>query len=234
MPSIPSTTNPVPLPQTLKGLTADQTLQIIEKSMESAQSVHYTVTSTGNSPQGLVNQIGDAGITDGVQINTNSIFTFTIDLIGGVAYVNGDQNSLLNSFGFSPQDAKAYSSKWIAILPNNSYYSNVAAAVSLGSLISNIIPFSSYNIVGPVVENGQDEYIISGDPSPSQLVSGETGQTSLYVSSISPYLPIKNVETITQGNSKFVSTAIFSNWGEPVNVSVPQNSVECSTIPSCP
>ena len=102
--------------------------------------MHYVSTSVGN---GLTTTIvGDVDQTSGTQTIVVSRWptraTMVIELVGHEAYFRGTQRPSRCSSGLPPAVAAAAAGQWVSVVPTDSVYQSTAAALTVGSVMSEL------------------------------------------------------------------------------------------------
>jgi hypothetical protein len=190
----------------------------------SQRSVHYV--SAARVGASRVSQVGDAGVSQGIQRITfrtgNKTGHVTVIVSAGTAYVRGDALSLVNYMGFNATAAARYAGVWVLIPHSDRDYATVAYAVTLSSTIAGLTPSGPLVSVPATKVAGQQVLGVRGKtPSPP----GGPGIATLYARANGSPLPVE--EVIDQGNLRGTITLV--NWNQPVHVATPTHAVPIST-----
>ena len=105
-------------------------------------SVHYVARTSAAG--GSITTAGDVAAKRGVQHITfrggGRSGRATVLVLPGPAYIRGDDVALQGFFGLSPAQSRRYARVWISVPRANGVYSQIAAAVTLGSFLDEIYP----------------------------------------------------------------------------------------------
>jgi len=173
-----------------------------------------------------LSQIGDVGGNQGSQLITfrkgAKTGHVTVIVSARTAYIRGDAFTLVNYMGLKAAPAAKYADVWILIPRTNSFYSTVAQAVTLSSTINELRLSKPLSMLPQTTVDGQRVVGVVGKPSSS---STSSATAKLYARAAGSPLPVKQIST--QGTTR--STVVFSNWNEPVHVTVPATALPIST-----
>lgn len=192
-------------------------------------SFHEAVTE---SDQGtLVAFRDDVASSSGRQIITTSQGSRAEVIVSDdTAYIDGNQTALVKYFKFPAGIAAAIGSRWVSFFSSSSGYGSVAADVTVGSALSELVPAGHLRQrrVGSI--GGQPVTAIVGTvPGAS---AGESSTESLYVTRGSTPLPLRLIAKISaSGGPEAASITTLSDWGEQVNVLKPARAVPVGQLP---
>ncbi len=185
--------------------------------------VHYVATSTGDSSNQKF--IGDAGQAGGTQLITlDSTYgheQFTLFLVGGTVYFQGNAPSLRDQLGVSAARAPSVAGTWISVVSGDGPYGVIAPGITVGDQVGEtlLVPTSSQALPGGGVR------IMGTLPARS----GATGSAHLDVAAGSNLPRTYVVSTTAQGTTT-TSTTTFSGWGTAPTVTAPTGAVAWTTL----
>ncbi len=103
-------------------------------------SLHYVSTSVGSGVTTTI--VGDVGKTVGTQTiyvkDKKVTATMVIRLVGHEAYFKGAAEAIYILIGLTPAQSEAAAGRWISVMPSDSVYNSTAAALTVGSVMSEI------------------------------------------------------------------------------------------------
>jgi hypothetical protein len=211
----------------LAGRSATQVLAVTMAAATRQGSVHLA-----ESDQPTGGGTYDVGSNRGMQtIDEGNEGKATLLVLPGIAYLKGDATFLESQVGLSVSEASAYAERWISFVPNdNSYdYQQLVAGDTLSSALSESTPSGRLTLKSERIIDGQSVVGLSGGLG-SLGVSGAKGSEVLYVSTVSPYLPVEFVVSGTYAGHSGTSVVTFSDWGEPISVIAPSGATPESSI----
>jgi hypothetical protein len=201
-----------------------QLLAAVLAAGDAQRSVHYVTTASYGGAD--IRQVGDAGITRGIQrmafrkgARTGHV---TVIVAAHTAYVRGDAFTLVNYMGFKSAPAAKYADRWVSIPPTDADYSTVAAAVTLHSTLHQLKLSAALSTTPQTTLDGQQVVGIKGRYTGA---GGRTASAILYVRATGSPLPVQ--ETVRVGAARFAVT--FSNWNQSMSVSAPTGAVPIAT-----
>jgi len=183
---------------------------------------HYVAVSTGGDAQTIE---GDAGQANGRQAITfvSSFGTeqFTLLLVNGTVYFQGNTPAVEDQIGVTPATAAAVVGKWVSVESGDGPYHILQPGITTASQASELT--LTPRSLSTVTAGGVSATRISGTTpaSPTQ----PAGSASLIVASSSD-LPISYASTI----ATLSFTTTFSGWGTAPSVSTPAGAVAWSTL----
>ena len=128
-------------PETTASPAALRLARSAEKSTIDGGSFHYVSAFTsGGQTQTTV---GDAGADSGKQVITIGPDTFTVLVIGGACYFQGDAKQLEDQLGLPASIAAAHAGQWISLSPGDLPYQSVYVAVTTNSALHSNVAFAS-------------------------------------------------------------------------------------------
>ncbi len=182
---------------------------------------HYVALSRGGSASQKI--VGDAGRADGTQTitmgSTYGTEQFTLVLVGGTVYFQGNGPALQDQLGVPAATAPTLQGKWISVQGGDGPYSVVAPGITVSDQMGEtvLVPTSTQaisgartRIVGTVATQG-----------------GATATGHLDVANGS-HLPMSYATSDTSSGT--TSTVTFSNWGKAPSPAAPAGAVAWSTL----
>jgi hypothetical protein len=88
--------------------------------------VHETESATGSGH--TFSAVNDIGASEGRQVIVADGAHAQVLVIGGNAYLYGDDRAIAGYFGISTTDPEKYANQWFKLTPSNPDYSTVSAA----------------------------------------------------------------------------------------------------------
>jgi hypothetical protein len=219
--------------------TAAKTLKAALANGKAQASLHYVSTSVG---QGLTTTIvGDVNQTSGTQTivvsQGKATARIVIELIGHEAYFRGDAGAIEVLIGLSGPEAEAAGGQWVSVQPSDSVYASTAAALTVGSLISELALTPPISGGRSTVVGGRTLDELSGTWVGEGVSATDHATATLEVTSaegtgVDAPLPVRfsGVMPASKTASRFASSIAVSLWGEHVRVVPPTSSVPLSTI----
>jgi hypothetical protein len=147
-------------------------------------------------------------------------------VVGGVAYISGNQAALVHYFGFPAAVARKVGTRWVSIPSSSSAYSTVAGDATLPSAMGNLAIAGKLTQTAPTTVNGEPVIGIRTD----DTITGSPRSTlvaTLYLSRTSKPLPVRATYTYSKGGT---ATITFSDWGEKVTLKAPAHSIPLSQL----
>jgi hypothetical protein len=176
-----------------------------------------------------VHNVYDLSTTQGKQVSigsSNGNGTFVV-MSPQMAYVQGDTTALEQNLQMNRDDARKYAGKWIAVPSSSSFYAGASSGLTVSSLLTNVTPSAPLSLTKPTTIDGKSVVGVSGGlPSWAQPY---VGTFVLYISTEAPYLPVADVVHGIDGSGKTMTgTDHMSNFGKPLNLTAPANSIPIS------
>ena len=208
--------------------TAPSAAELMRTALSDADargSVHEAESETTPSLTGALSD--DVATHEGRQYITRSGGVQAhVLIIAGVAYISGNQATLVHYFGLPSAVAREVGSRWVSIPSSNSGYSTVAADATLSSAIASLAIPGHITETKPTTIDGQAVVGIHGDmPIPGSPQTSVVA--TLYVSRTSRPLPVGATYTYGKGGT---ATITLSHWGETVALSAPTNTIAASKL----
>lgn len=189
---------------------------------------HYVSHSTGGTVVQTI--VGDAGQSGGRQVITvaaaASTEQFTLVLIGGTVYFEGNVPALEDQLGVPAANAAALQDKWISVSNQDGPYSVVAPGITVADQAeeTSLVPTSTTPIG---TAGGTGAIRILGAVPPQQGAPRGTGHLDIATSTD---LPISYVSAVSVNGVTATSTTTFSGWGTTAVVVAPTGAVAWSTL----
>ena len=213
----------------LKGKTPSDIVSAATAAAEASGTVHYVLTATSAGQSQTIE--GDVSKSTARQSITQGSHHIEVVLVHKVAYVLGDAGGLSTAMGLKTSVANHYAGTWIAVHSSDTLYSSITSAVTLDSILADLVPSGTLSLTAPRTVAGRQVIGVHGGlPGPAQ--SGVTGSTTLFVATNRPTLPISVSGTATMGKQHVTDTGSFTKWGVAVHLAAPSGSVAFSSLPT--
>lgn len=197
-------------------------------------SLHYVSTSIGGGISTTI--VGDVNKTSGAQtivVKSNKVTaTMVIRLIGHEAYFKGAAAAIYVLIGLSSAQSAAAAGRWVSVVPADSVYNSTAAALTVGSVMSEITLSPPITGSRNVVSIGKHLTEISGAWTGTGITVKDHATAELAITRGAQSLPIgfSGVVPATSNAGRFVDNLAVSKWGEVVRVAPPTSAVPLSQI----
>jgi hypothetical protein len=196
--------------------------------------LHYVSTSVGN---GLTTTIdGDVDQTSGIQTIVVSYqgvkAAIVIELIGHEAYFRGDAAAIEVLINLTARQSTAAAGQWVSVVPADAVYKSTAAALTVGSVISEITLSKPLTGERTVVDGGRTVVQISGAWIGEGITAKDHATAKLEVTRDAGPLPLRFIGLTPKSasSSRFTENLVIGKWGEAVHVARPPFSVPLATI----
>ena len=197
-------------------------------AMRGSPGFHYVADSTG--PIGKQTIVGDATPSGGRQDITFDASVgheqFTLVLVSGVVYFEGNVPALEDQLGVPAASASSLQGKWISVSNDDAPYSVVAPGITVADQATET-PLVATSTTSIRSAGGEGATRIVGTV-PSQQ-GAPAGRGHLDISTGS-HLPIAYASTVSASGVTATSTARFSSWGTAVATVAPTGAVAWSTL----
>jgi hypothetical protein len=194
-------------------------------AMRGSAGFHYVADSTG--PIGKQTIVGDATPRGGRQDITFDASVgheqFTLVLVSGVVYFEGNVPALEDQLGVPAASASSLQGKWISVSNQDPPYSVVAPGITAADQVTQT-PLLATSTTS--ISTGGMTRILGTVPSQQGAPAG-TGHLDVSAGS---HLPIAYVSTLSASGVMATSTARFSSWGTAVATVAPTGAVAWSTL----
>jgi hypothetical protein len=196
--------------------------------------LHYVSTSVGNGLTTTI--IGDVGQSSGTQTIVVSYqgvkATMVIELVGHEAYFRGDAAAIEVLINLTAAQSAAAAGPWVSVVPTDSVYQSTAAALTVGSVMSELALSAPIAGERTAVDGGRTVVEISGAWTGEGITAKDHATGDLEVSKGNASLPIRfnGVMPATASATRFAENLVVSKWGEAVHVVPPASSVPLATI----
>jgi hypothetical protein len=199
------------------GPTAKSIMQKALKNAENAVWVHEAGLETSGSR--TLKSDNHIGTSSGSSSVDDAGAIANILLVGGVAYIEGNELAITHYFGIPSKHPKQIAGKWISIQSNDEGYTQVSGSVTLKD------DFSQYTLGGKVTK-GKD---VELDGQKAMPLYGTVGGKSaipatLYVTTTGTILPIE----ISVKDGATTSVIQWDSWGVAVQLTKPATSIPLS------
>jgi hypothetical protein len=225
---------PTQTPAPSGGAGAVAARQLYQKAMVATRGsagVHYVAVTSGAGSQ---KTIGDAGQSEGTQtITVDSTFgaeQFTLLLVKGVVYFQGNTAAIEDQLGVPAANAAALNGKWVSVSSGDGPYTVLQPGITTADQAKEM-PLLATSTQSVTASGGIAATRIKGTvPAQSNIPAG-TGYLDVTPSA---NLPIVYVSTITAGSLTVTSTVTFSAWGTAPAPAAPSGAVAWSTLGASP
>ena len=197
-------------------------------------SLHYVSTSVGN---GLTTTIvGDVTKTDGTQTIVVSYqgvkASMVIELVGHEAYFRGDAAAIQVLINLTARQSAAAAGQWVSVVPSDSVYKSTAAALTVGSVMSELALSPPIDGARSAVDGGRKVIEVSGAWVGDGITAKDHASGELEVTRGVGSLPVafSGLMPANASASRFTEKLLVSRWGEPVHVARPGSAVPLATI----
>jgi hypothetical protein len=215
----------------LQGKSAADVVSLSITAFHHQHSFHFvSKTVDGTQTQIQIGDVSKPSAAESVQSGSHPVLDAV--LVGGVAYLRAGTKLLEGAIGLSDSAATAHSGTWLAIKKGDAAYSEVAGTLSATSAIEFFVPEQPHLRVGGVVTfSGQDALAVEGS-SAAAPTNGDVGDITLFVSTVSPFLPLGATLVVKDRTGKVVErdAALFGKWNERVAPTVPRGATPLSSI----
>jgi hypothetical protein len=202
-------------------------------------SVHYASASSQTTTSGVkVTELlsGDAGPASGTQSVYFSRGTvngsISIAVIGGITYVKGDANGLVNLAGINALQAGASAGKWIDFSTTDAAFAQVVAGVRSRDIAQELALSAPLSLGHAHTLHGIAVLAVEGTQTQSASGSG-TGTNQrvvLYVRAHGPHVPVEEDSVNAKGQPTGAFHVTYSNWGERVRPQAPLAAITLGPV----
>ncbi len=174
----------------------------------------------------------DAGWRAGTQtIDSSSNGHAKFRFLSNGAYYQRD-STFMQGDDFPASESSAYAGKWVSYPVASGGFIELAERVTLELAVTGVLPSEPYTLTKVSKFGGNAVVGVSGGLSTATAwPSDVTGSEVLYVSTVSPYVPVLSVAHLSQNGRLQTRTTVFSHWGESVATTAPTHSLPASSIP---
>jgi hypothetical protein len=196
-------------------------------AMRGSAGFHYVAESTGGGPVQTI--AGDAGQSGGRQDITIAASAgreqFTLILVGGIVYFQGNVPALEDQLGVPAASAPGDQGKWISVSNQDGPYGVVAPGITVADQVqeTGLVPASMTSIRTA----GGGATRLRGTLPAQQGAPGGTAQLDVAAGS---HLPIAYVSTLSVSGVRATTTTRFSGWGKAAAPAAPSGAVAWSTL----
>ena len=183
---------------------------------------HYVADSTaGGETQTIV---GVAGQEGGSQVLTLGTEQFTLNLVNGTVYFEGNTPALEDQLGVPVASAPGLDGTWISVSPGDGPYTQLEEGITVDSSMQEIVldPASSATEMSPA---GVVVTRISGT-----LPAGSGGGSGHLDVSPSTHLPVDYSTSSSVSGATETESTTFSGWGTAPVVSAPASPTAWSSL----
>jgi hypothetical protein len=198
--------------------------------------VHYVARSDGaNVTQ---NTLGDATQGGGSQLITlNSTYgneLFTLRLVSGTVYFNGNTPAVEDQLGVPAAGAPAALDKWVSVSSNDGPYSVLQPGITVADQAASVAEPTPGLVFVPTSMT----QVTTADGTRATRILGtlsQQGGTAHVDIAPDSHLPIAEASTVALGGGVTdTSTVTFSGWGTTASVTAPATFVAWPTLGASP
>ena len=212
------------------GASPPSPAQLLSQSVNAAHGSSamefVDTTTTGSVHQKLVGNVSPATAVEQV---TGAGAPVTVELIGGVVYVQAGTDVLQNSLSLPAAGAKAGNGKWIAVHPDDAAFSLLTQRLTIDNELDSYIPASHIKYGRARTIGGHRVMTITGTVSPS-VANGAVGSAFLVVRQKSPHLPVEGGIAIRKNGTVLNEAAAFTAWGSKVSLQPPTGAIPYASL----
>jgi hypothetical protein len=196
-------------------------------TMRAAAGFHYVNASTGPDPETIT---GDAGMSGGRQdiILTASYGAehFTLLLVSGTVYFEGNTAAVEDQLGVVTADAAQLQNKLVSVVNGDGPYSILQPGITVADQATGLqfVPVSTRQVT---TTGGSVATLILGTIPASGGNPAATAQLDVLPTS---NIPVGYETSFTSKGASITSTTTFSAWGTAPTVSAPSGAVAWSTL----
>jgi hypothetical protein len=222
----PAATSPSAVSPTAAAPPAGSAAAVVAASLaalKAGRAVHVTISTAVSN--GSITYSDDAAPDGGRQYITLSTGgDVSIRYVGGVAYVEGDEQGLVGFMDLPMSQAQSLAGQWIAVHPGEELgensYADIVDGITLSSVASEIALASPLTLTGSATVAGQRVVgVIGGVPASEQLPASARATLDVTAAGSRPLR-----ETVVASDG-YKSTITFSDWGESLSLAPPQKTV---------
>ena len=212
------------------GSTSTQALSDYRKAMalmRSAAGFHYVASISGSGGQQTT---GDATPNGGKQeITVSTAFGdehFTLLLVSGTVYFQGNAAALQDQLGVAASKAAALNNAWISVVHGDGPYATLEVGINTADQADEtaLQPTS----VSDVTESdGTSALRLEGAVPPQNGAPAGTGHLDIAKSSLRPLVYFTS---LSQNGLTLTSNVRFSSWGTAASVSAPSGATAWTTL----
>ena len=223
--------SPVPAPTNPTAAAARALYQQALVTTRGSSGFHYVAVSAGPAAQNIV---GDAGRDGGRQVitfdSTHGTEHFTLVLVGGSVYFQGDTPALEDQLGVPAAKAPSLQNKWVSVSRGDGPYSILQPGITVADQAQEValVPASTARVA---TTGGVAATRILGTVPPQQGAPAAAAHLDIAPAS---HLPIAYAATVTVDGVAATSTTTFSGWGTAPSVSAPSGAIAWSTVGASP
>jgi hypothetical protein len=188
----------------------------------SSRGFHYVAISTGaNGNQRIAGDAGqDRGTQDITMGSTYGPEQFSLVLVSGTVYFQGNGAALQDQLGVPAANAPGLAGKWISVSTGDGPYGIVAPGITVADQVQEtaLVPTSTR-------QNNSGTRILGTVPAQQ----GASGPAHLDIAS-GTHLPTSYVAAVNASGTSTTSTTTFSKWGTAPSATAPPGAVAWSTL----
>jgi hypothetical protein len=195
--------------------TTASVLTAAKSAIGKQTSVHLEVTSSASSSSVQEKLKADLGKTSGAETISEGAETVLIRVTPTYAYLSGNSTGLTKILGLTAAEAKKVGTDSVAVKAGTSQYKNLAASITVSSVVSILPPAKGTNLSTPAPV-AKKLYTLKWNTAATSSVPALAN--TLTLSAVGDTLPVLETTMASGGGKETVS---LSKWGEHVLVSAP-------------
>jgi hypothetical protein len=214
--------------------TATQAMRAALRHGGSQSSLHYVSTSVEDGMTTTI--VGDVNQISGTQTIVVSYqgvkAAMVIELVGHEAYFRGAATAIEVLVNLTARQSAAAAGQWVSVVPADSVYQSTAAALTVGSVMSELALSPPITGARTVVAGGRTVVEIAGAWTGEGITAKNRATGELQVTKGAASLPVRfsGVMPPTTAAGGFTANLVVSKWGEAVHVVPPAFAVPLSRI----
>ena len=196
---------------------------LLEQAVQNAEMsgwVHEVSVASGSGHK--FSMVNDIGTTEGRQVITSDGAHATVLVVGGNAYIYGNEAAVAKYFEISTTDPQKFANQWLELTPSNPDFPTVSAAVTLSSDFPQIKIPGALHEGQTVMVDGHKVRPISGHVPATSHTPAATA--TVYVTTKGTVLPVES-RIVAKG---IMETTSWTQWGRAVQIAAPTSSTPLS------
>lgn len=222
-----SDAGPTALPTNAPASPALSLYQRSLAAMRAAAGFHYVNASNGPDPETIT---GDAGVSGGRQDITFTasygMEKFTLLLVSGTVYFEGNTAAVEDQLGVATADAAKLQNAWVSVASGDGPYGVLQPGITVADQAEELqfVPSSTTQVT---TTDGTAATRILGSIPASNGNPASMAQLDVAPAS---NIPLGYSSTFTVSGASVTSTTTFSQWGTAPTVSAPSGAVAWSSL----
>jgi hypothetical protein len=160
-----------------------------------------------------------AGSTMGEQLISYNGAHIDVREVDDTVFIYANAEGVKLQFG---ETDPTWANRWIEVTSSDAKFSAFASGVLLGSTLDEVPPAKIKGAAASKKLNGKNVIAITGKP--NSIIGLNAGKETLYLSAISPHVPVRLVVTDKPPSEVRKLTITFTEWGKSIAVVEPTNA----------